>query len=365
MSKVRMLRSFVNQRLTAAAEEIFDLFERTIAEYEEQLNLLDSCQKHDVRLHVSDVQQLMVRKEEVHPEQQESSSRLDQEDPPEPPHIKEDREELWSSQEGEQLQGPEEADTSMVTFFRVPVKTEEDDGETPRTSQLNENKPEESGDVKDLNTEADGEDCGGSEPDRDFNPDSHLQTVSLEDTSLLTGSDTDESGDWEERYEPQEGLNPLQKKVISISDMNCNTGNTSVSSSGCATSFAQMKPLQKHKTIHTGEKPFSCSVCGKRFTQSGSLKMHSFVHTGEKPFSCSVCGKHFIKDGDLKRHSVVHTGEKPFSCSVCGKRFTQSGSLKMHSLIHTGVRPFSCNFCDRTFTRKHSVKYHKCRSKMA
>ena len=32
-----MLRVLVNQRLTAAAEEIFVLFERTIAEYEEEL----------------------------------------------------------------------------------------------------------------------------------------------------------------------------------------------------------------------------------------------------------------------------------------------------------------------------------------
>ncbi|XP_049891285.1 uncharacterized protein LOC126384325 isoform X6 [Epinephelus moara] len=37
MSKVQMLRAFVNQRLTAAAEEIFELFETTIAEYEEKL----------------------------------------------------------------------------------------------------------------------------------------------------------------------------------------------------------------------------------------------------------------------------------------------------------------------------------------
>ena len=36
MSKVRMLRALVKQRLTAAAEEIFGLFETTIAEYEEE-----------------------------------------------------------------------------------------------------------------------------------------------------------------------------------------------------------------------------------------------------------------------------------------------------------------------------------------
>lgn len=37
MSKVQMLRAFVSQRLAAAAEEIFGLFERTIAEYEEEI----------------------------------------------------------------------------------------------------------------------------------------------------------------------------------------------------------------------------------------------------------------------------------------------------------------------------------------
>ncbi|KAM6925904.1 uncharacterized protein PEZ65_009515 [Lycodopsis pacificus] len=60
MSKVQMLRSLVNQRLTAAAEEI-----------------------------------------------------------PEPSHIKEEQEELCTNQEGEQLQGLEEAD---VKFSFTPVK---------------------------------------------------------------------------------------------------------------------------------------------------------------------------------------------------------------------------------------------------
>ena len=36
MSTPQLLRVFVNERLTAAAEEIFDVFERTIAKYEEE-----------------------------------------------------------------------------------------------------------------------------------------------------------------------------------------------------------------------------------------------------------------------------------------------------------------------------------------
>ena len=62
MSKVQMLRSLVKQRLTAAAEEIFGLVERTIAEYEEELcrskeenerqrKLLDAVFNPQLRLH--------------------------------------------------------------------------------------------------------------------------------------------------------------------------------------------------------------------------------------------------------------------------------------------------------------------------
>ncbi|XP_030287073.1 low affinity immunoglobulin gamma Fc region receptor II-like isoform X3 [Sparus aurata] len=62
MSKVQILRSLVKQRLTAAAEEICALFERTIAEYEEELcrsteqnqrhrNLLDSALTPQLWLH--------------------------------------------------------------------------------------------------------------------------------------------------------------------------------------------------------------------------------------------------------------------------------------------------------------------------
>lgn len=54
MSKVQSVRDFVNQRLTAAAEEICGLFERTIREYEDELRrqrtLLDAVLKPQVRV---------------------------------------------------------------------------------------------------------------------------------------------------------------------------------------------------------------------------------------------------------------------------------------------------------------------------
>ncbi|GLD50644.1 zinc finger protein OZF-like protein [Lates japonicus] len=110
MSSVQCLREFVNERLTAAAEEISRVFEQTIVEYEEEIDrqrrLLDIVWKPEIRLHRTELPQQHVCKEEVLTEQQlcnqERNSSLDQEEP-EPPQIKEEQEEVCSSQEGEQL----------------------------------------------------------------------------------------------------------------------------------------------------------------------------------------------------------------------------------------------------------------------
>ncbi|XP_041810699.1 zinc finger protein 135-like [Chelmon rostratus] len=422
MSKVQTLRAFVKQRLTAAAEEIFEQFERTIAEYEEEVcrqqKLLDAVFKPEVRLHRADVQQLLVSQDEDPSEQQE--------DPPELPHIKEEQEEPRTSQEGEQLGGLEE-----FTFSPVPVKSEEDDEEKPQSSQLHQSQTEEDRDEGHLETGADGEDCGGSESDRKFDPD-HLQPAPHDKTSDSSEPETDDSCDWEESREPQSGLKPLKNSEIPGSDLEGNSGKTStqhlqkhdriqtaakpLSCSVCGKGYHRKKSFRKHvrlhldgkslhcpvcqkafewrsdivrhMRIHTGEKPFSCSVCGVRFVQSSSLTAHFRVHTGEKPFSCSiceerfslrnnlyehvrmhngerpfhcsVCGKRFGTRRNLRRHLAVHSGEKPFSCSVCGKRFALNDILRQHLAVHTGEKPFSCTVCGKKFTRLHTLKKHKC-----
>ncbi|XP_041664506.1 zinc finger protein 583-like [Cheilinus undulatus] len=368
MSRVQMLRCLVNQRLTAAVEEVFELFERTIAEYEEQLSrskeenerqqkLLEAVTNPDVQLHGTEVQKLTVRKEEVQPELQERSTNVNQEEPPEPAHIKEEQEEMWSNQEKEQLQGVEGADFSMFTFTHFPLKSEDAYVEKPQSSHLHKNQTKEERDTENLKTEAEGMHCGGSE---DFNPDSHLQPVTSDKTLHLPRFDTDHSCDWERHDEPQEGLNPLQNKGVSFSDMIYNTGNTSVSLSECALSFGQNKHLQERKGVHLAERPFCCSVCSKRYPSKTLLQRHMQRHSVVKPHSCSVCKKSFIRRAELVIHMRVHTGEKPFSCLICGRRFTTSGSLKSHSILHTGEKPFSCNLCKRKFTWLRSVKIHKC-----
>ncbi|XP_054645761.1 uncharacterized protein LOC129188782 isoform X2 [Dunckerocampus dactyliophorus] len=78
MRAVQMLRALMVQRLNATVEEIFGLFERTIAEYEEELSrtkvenerqreLLDKIFKQHARLHKADVHEVSVKSQKEIP----------------------------------------------------------------------------------------------------------------------------------------------------------------------------------------------------------------------------------------------------------------------------------------------------------
>ncbi|XP_061748360.1 uncharacterized protein LOC133546592 isoform X2 [Nerophis ophidion] len=61
---------------------------------------------------------------------------LQQQEDPQPPHMKEEEEEVWISQEGECPVGQEEADVSKFPLTVVSVKTEEHEDKPPESSQL-------------------------------------------------------------------------------------------------------------------------------------------------------------------------------------------------------------------------------------
>ncbi|XP_032356900.1 zinc finger protein 37 isoform X1 [Etheostoma spectabile] len=275
-----------------------------------------------------DVQELLVVKAEVPLEQQGWSSSMDQEDP-DPPHTKEEQEQLWTSQEGEQLQGLEEADIKFP-FTTVPEKSKEDDEEKAQSSQLHESQTEENREAE--RKGPDGEDCGGQEPARNSDPDSPLQPAIHDKTSDSpeSQSETDDSADWGETREPQTGLNPLPNNVEPVSDVGCNTGNTSVSSSECTGSFGRKKHLQKPSGVQTGEKPFSCSVFGQKYLRKTTLTTHMKLHSKEKCSTCLVCKASFCQPSSLVVHMRIHTGKKPYVCKTCRNRFCHGSGLMQH-----------------------------------
>uniref|UniRef100_A0A1A7XS36 Zinc finger protein 146 n=1 Tax=Iconisemion striatum TaxID=60296 RepID=A0A1A7XS36_9TELE len=127
----------------------------------------------------------------------------------------------------------------------------------------------------------------------------------------------------------------------------------------CGKQLESTKSLKLHLKVHR-ETSFCCSICGQSFTLRGNLRIHMRIHSGERPFSCTFCGKSFGRRATLVRHVRSHMGEKPFTCTYCGHSFTEKGNLTVHLRTHTGERPYSCSLCSRRFSQLSSFYKHPC-----
>ncbi|XP_045556499.1 zinc finger protein 226-like isoform X3 [Salmo salar] len=360
MSKLQLLHVFLNERLTAAAVEIFGAVEKTVVEYQEENDRLRRLLRitPEIPLCRIDSLQLSVSEEEVPPEQQHCeqvwSPSLGQKDP-EPIQVKEKQEELRSSQEEEQLQGLE-PDIIEFKFTPSSVKSECDQEDpvwslTLPQTQTVENRES---DCKRVDftpfgtvTHIKGLYIPCDPPDNQNNASSHSSAVS----SDTVGPDCSPPFDISTTLDPNPPMEEHCSKpsTTSIKIHHCRD---------CGETFPLKADLQRHVTF-AKKRLSECHLCKKQYNSTCKLKAHVRLCHDGKPCTCPFCGKAFKQKGHLSRHMNIHTGEKPFTCGDCGKSFIQKGDLRRHILTHTGEKPFSCGDCGKGFIRKEHLTAHK------
>uniref|UniRef100_A0A4W5RVJ6 C2H2-type domain-containing protein n=1 Tax=Hucho hucho TaxID=62062 RepID=A0A4W5RVJ6_9TELE len=327
MAKLQSLSVFVNERLTVAAVEIFDVVEKVVAEY--QVEISRSKEENDRLRRLLRITTEI--KEEETPEQEWSPS--PRQEKPELTRIKEEQEDIWTSQEVGQHQGLE-ADTIEFIFTPPCVKNECDlpqsqtvDGRSSDFKLLDHKTFGTVTHIKGLNMLCDP-------PDNEGNTSSHSSALS----SVPLGLDSSPP------------LGQRTKTSTTSTKPHCCLD--------CGKCFTQIGRLKMHSRIHSEGKPFSCGDCGNRFQLKGELTKHIVIHTGEKSFNCGDCGKSFNRKLTLNRHILLTKGEKPFCCGDCGKSFTRRQTLNRHKMIHTGEKPFHCGYCGKGFNRKETLIDH-------
>ncbi|XP_077416802.1 uncharacterized protein LOC144048554 [Vanacampus margaritifer] len=358
-----MLKELVRERLIAAADEIFGLFERTIASYEEQVfRAKEESERHRRHLEAVCKTQIVIRAEGVQqaigppqelPTQLQwgRSPSLEQENPQRPQveeteehpkslHVKVEKkdpkhpevEEAEKASPFSLVKDEDEDDNVKFPLTVVVVKSEADKDEQPERSPLRNP-------------------SGGAASEKPSAPLSDSDS-----TEERLSSNADCTGDNKQLKCSERETKPSKKMFHK--KMRASTQENTFSCSVCSKTFSQKGTLGLHMRIHTGEKPYSCSFCARRFTLKSHMISHMRTHTGEKPYSCSTCGKMFSLNENMIKHMRIHTGEKRFNCSFCGKTFTMKSHMISHMRTHTGEKPFCCTICGKTFTLKQNMISH-------
>ncbi|XP_047445346.1 zinc finger protein 239-like [Mugil cephalus] len=373
MSSSESLRELIIERLTAAAEEIFGLFERTVVQYEEEIDrqrrLLDITWKPEIKLHrIDQPQHYVCKEEEVVDDQlskQERASSLNQEEP-EPLQLKEGQAEPEPPQINQEQEEPEPPQ----------INQEQEEPEPPGIKQEQE-EPEPPG----IKQEQEEFSCSSQQEEHlvlKLEADSLMETSTDEESELSEPQPKSESPDQGGIEYVDSGstrnaeLNPKKRRrrcrdtshsnvdnsPMSESQSDTDTDKKSVTCDICGKTFKTNFKMRVHRRFHTGERPYCCETCGKSFRRSDNLSAHKRIHTVEHLYSCDICGKDFSWRSHLNAHMRTHTGERPYCCKTCGKSFSSAENLSAHKRIHAGEHLYICDTCGRGFRWKCHLNVH-------
>ncbi|XP_072319457.1 uncharacterized protein [Eucyclogobius newberryi] len=337
--KSQALRALVLERLAVAADEIFALFEQTIAQFEEEVLRSKLMQQPRVLLYKEDVQMTDVG--------------LDIRSPQVTKKIKQEMHPPIN------LQGPISAEEN-----RQNLTEKQSDPEEPGCSSdliLNNNRQLYSCSNLDNSDHWDETttQSNGGEHSASLLKDSAENNVNCDNSF---SSNTVMSKDAENReiffkcshcYRYFKTTKALEKHLqlhVKKNLYNCQI---------CNKSYTDRSNYNKHLRIHNEHKLFSCSICKRGFAQRLHFDEHMRIHTGEKPLSCSDCGRRFRHKNALIRHVFSqHSVEKPYPCPICPKGFVEKKYFVAHMRKHTGEKPFMCPVCNKTFDSQSYVNKH-------
>ncbi|KAL0978118.1 hypothetical protein UPYG_G00166130 [Umbra pygmaea] len=233
MSKLELLNIFLNERLTAVAEEIFGAVQGTIVEY--QTEIVRSKEENDRLRKLLDI---AVQQQRV--------------------LIQSDGHESQLIEEAHSLDQPSQRENSSQLDVNNIFQRGLSEYKAPLPQGTNSRYERESIDL-------------------------HIH---------VRGQNVSKQPQQRSPYQPQ-GIQRLYRcrecgKSFNFScqlevHMRWHSKERPFVCSVCKKGFTTISMLRRHHRIHTGEKPFRCHVCGKCFNQSAHLNTHFKIHPGERP----------------------------------------------------------------------------------